>query len=340
MGARAMTSSSAIATVIIPNWNGGEPLTTCLRALRSQTRRDFELVVVDNGSTDDSIARVRAMWPEARVIRNAVNRGFAIAANQGIAAATTPYVALLNNDTAPHADWLEALVNALENAGSEVGSAASLMLQMERPDLVDSAGDELTRHGFAHKRGHGLPAGGFAEPCEVLSACAGAALYRRAFLEKAGGFDETFFAYLEDVDLGLRGQWLGYKCLFVPGARVLHRGHGSKTPQGRYVRWSARNRLLLIVKNWPRELFAHGWYHLIYGQFYLCIAQRRPLHFIMGCASFVRHLPYALTARRRIMAQRQVSSSRIMLWLREDPGEPPLYTLLGKRRNDLEGTPP
>jgi len=213
------------------------------------------------------------------------------------------------------------------------------MLQMEPPHHVDSAGDELTRHGFAHKRGHGMPADRFGETCEVLSPCGGAALYRRSFLQDSGYFDEAFFAYLEDVDLGLRGQWLGYRCLYAPRARVLHRGHGSGTPHGRYVRWITRNRLLLITKNWPAQLLVTGLHHLLYGQFYSMAAQRRPCHFLSGWFDFLRLLPYALRKRRDLMARRRVSPQRIMEQLSAIPSEPPLFQVFRNLLTQRSGSP-
>lgn len=321
--------------MIIPNWNGTAWLPRCLQGLREQTHTDFRLVVVDNGSRDDSPELALRAWPDLHLIRHERNLGFAAAANAGLEATDSPYVALLNNDTIPRPHWLAALVATMDAAPLDVGSLASLMLQLERPDCVDSAGDTLSRHGFAHKRGHGQQAAQYRQPSEVLSACAGAALYRRSFLEDAGGFDISFFAYLEDVDLGLRGRWLGYSCFFVPEAEVLHRGHGSGTRHGRYVRWLTRNRLLLITKNWPAQRLQRDMRHLLYGQFYVCVAQKRPFHFLLGWMDYLHMLPQALRARRALMARRRVSPDRVAAWLQDDPGEPPLLF-----RNAPGTTPP
>lgn len=334
-----MNCSSSNVTVIIPNWNGAPWLPACLAGLREQTFREFRVIIVDNASTDNSVELARAAWPGIAILRQPVNSGFAAAVNAGIAASDSNHVALLNNDTIPEPGWLAGLIGALESAPSDVGSVASLMLQMEQPDLVDSAGDELTRHGFAHKRGHGKPADQFQQPCEVLSACGGAALYRRSFLNDVGPFDESFFAYLEDVDLGLRGQWLGYRCLYIPTARVAHRGHGSGTPPSRYVQWSTRNRLLLIVKNWPARLLAYGLHHLAYGQFYIMLAQRKPGHFMLGWLDFLRRLPHALRQRRALMARRRVPPERIAGLLLADPDEPPLWRVGCTRARRNRGTP-
>src|SRR5262249_39310360 len=157
------------------------------------------------------------------------------AVNLGIRAARGEYVALLNTDTVARPDWLAALVRALDESPPETGAVASKMLSLDDASRIDDAGDALARTGAAENRGHGEPAHRFTRRDEVFSVCAGAALYRRSFLDAVRAFDARFFAYLEDVDLGLRGRLLGFRYVFEPAAEVLHKGHGSELPRADYV---------------------------------------------------------------------------------------------------------
>jgi GT2 family glycosyltransferase len=320
--------------VVIPNWNGAAWLPGCLGALAAQTFRAFETVLVDNGSSDGSVALVRRDHPDVRVVTFGRNRGFAAAANAGIrAGAPTPYVALLNTDTRPRPGWLESLVAAMVRAGPEVGCLASRMLRMEDPAQVDDAGDGLSWHGVAFKRGHGEPAAAYAREEDVFSPCAGAALYRRPMLEEVGGFDERFFAYLEDVDLGLRCRLRGYRCRYVPGAEVLHHGHGAGIARGRYVRLTTRNRLALFAKSIPAPLLRRHVGRLAYGQWYFLVVSRRPLHSLLGYLGFALLLPHVLRERRRILTGRRIADEALDGMLARDLGAPTLRQALAARRH-------
>lgn len=311
-------------TVIIPVWNGAAWLPACLRALETQSFRGFAVIAVDNGSTDNSRELVRAHCPQARLIAFERNRGFAAAVNAGIRQSSSDYIALLNMDAQPRPDWLLNLVRVMDASGPEVGSLASMMLSMTNPAVADDCGDSLSWQGAAGKRGHGRPADLFNQAEEVFSACAGAALYRRALLETLGGFDERFFAYLEDVDLGLRARLRGYRCLFVPTAEVLHQGHGGGLPHAFYVRLMTRNRLLLMFKNIPaRLLFRHA-LPLLYGQWYFFLMFRRPFAALAGYCSFLMSLPYLLRERRRILNNAVISMEQLDQLLTPAMDEPSL----------------
>lgn len=320
--------STPKVTIIIPVWNGAAWLPSCLRALEAQSFRDFAVIVVDNGSIDNSRDLARAICPQARLIAFERNCGFAAAVNAGICQCRSDYVALLNMDTQPRPDWLLNLVRVMDANGPEVGCLASRMLSMANPEVADNCGDSLSWQGAAAKRGHGQPADLFNRTGEVFSACAGAALYRRALLEMLGGFDERFFAYLEDVDLGLRARLRGYRCLFVPTAEVLHQGHGSGIPPARYVRFMTRNRLLLLFKNIPaRLLFRHA-LSLLYGQWYFFVAFRRPLAALAGYGLFLMSLPYVLRERRRILKSLAISLEQLDQLLTPTMEEPTLRNLV------------
>jgi len=255
--------SEPLVTVVIPTLCGRRWLPDCIAALRRQTLRDFAVVVIDNGS-DDGTAEWLAAQPDLRVIRNAQNVGFAAACNQGIQASKSPLIAVLNDDTQPEPRWLESLVSAMRAGdGRQVGACASLLLFAERPGVVQSAGIAVDRAAIAWDRLRGYPADAAVvqRAGEVFGASAGAALYRRAMLDEVGLFDERFFAYLEDVDLAWRAQRAGWRCLYVPAARALHRTSAT-SGEGSVMKYRllGRNKVWLVAKNaqmrdWPIVVF-------------------------------------------------------------------------------------
>ena len=243
----------AIASIVIPNWNGGHHLRICLPALRQQSEQSFELIVVDNGSTDDSEDIVHREIPEARFIKLSRNFGFARACNEGIIRAKGKHIALLNNDTEPEAGWLAALIGRLES-DPELGSVASKLLVFDRRHMIHSAGDYYRIDGVPGNRGVWQADGPeYDQPAETFSACAGAAAYRREMFEQVGLFDEEFVSYCEDVDLGFRAQLAGWRCGFEPGARVYHRISASGSGELASY-YNGRNFVLVMAKNYPRSL--------------------------------------------------------------------------------------
>lgn len=331
------TARAPLVTVVIPIWNSGAWLPGCLDALRRQSLRDFEVVLVDNGSTDGAADDAARRHGELEVIRHERNLGFAAAANAGIRHGRGRYVALLNADTRAEPEWLAELVGCLEAAPPEVAAAASLMLRMEDPERVDDAGDGLSRYGAAAKRGHGRPAAEFAEPAEVLAACAGAALYRRRLFDEIGGFDESFESYLEDVDLGLRARVLGFRCRYVPTARVLHQGHASALGRPRYVTLTTRNRVQLLLKNLPASLLVRHAPRLIWGQLYFLVVNRRPWRSLAGYLGVLPRLAGVWRERRRILGRRRLPVAEIDRALGRTLGEPPLRELWRRRRRRARG---
>lgn len=322
-------------SVVIPNYNGAGWLPGCLDALAAQTFRNSEVLLVDNGSTDPSRPLLRERYAHVRLIALARNTGFAAAVNIGIRAARGEYVALLNTDTVARPDWLAALVQALDQSPADTGAVASRMLSLDDPSRIDDAGDALSWTGAAEKLGHGEPASKFTHRGEVFSVCAGAALYRRSFLEAVRGFDERFFAYLEDVDLGLRGRLLGYRYVFEPAAQVLHKGHGSALPRADYVRLITRNRLLLFAKSVPLWLLLKHLPQLLYGQLYFLIAYRRPGASLAGYASLLPCIPHVWRERRRARASRRIGVAELDRMLTTRMREPPLRVLLRHRLGRL-----
>jgi GT2 family glycosyltransferase len=248
----------AHTAIVIPNWNGRLLLAECLAALEAQTWRDFEIVVVDNGSTDGSVEWIRKHAPTVRVIVNAENVGFAAAINQGIQSTHSCYVVALNNDTRPEPTWLEEMLRAAE-ANPRVGMVACKMLFADEPGVINSTGICVDRAALAWDRRGGELDDASApgntrelQPVEVFGPCGGAALYRRAMLDEIGFLDQDFFAYFEDVDLAWRAQLAGWRCLYAPSARVLHR-HSATSLEGSPFKYfqQGRNKIWLMLKNYP-----------------------------------------------------------------------------------------
>lgn len=238
-------------TVVVPTLAADAALEECLKSLASQTYRDFEVVVVDNSGEGRS--RAAAAAAGVRLIANRSNEGFGAAVNRGWSTSGAPLVAVLNDDTVAHPDWLGRLVEAIERR-PDAGMCAP-QIRLARTDLLDSAGMLVAADGSSKQRGHGRPAREFDREEEVLCPSACAALYRRAMIEQIGGFDEDFFLYSEDTDLGLRARWAGWKCLYVPQAIVEHRySHtsGRASPLKAYL--VERNRLYVVAKNFPPRL--------------------------------------------------------------------------------------
>lgn len=253
-------------TIIIPNYNGKRFMKDCMDALGRQKFKDWDLILVDNGSTDGSVEYLREEYPDMHIIALDANYGFSRAVNEGIRAAKTPYVILLNNDTKPAPGYVGALVKMMDRH-PKAFSCSAKMIQMYHPDLIDDAGDNYTLMGWAYQRGVAHPSDTFDRPAEVFSSCAGAGIYRREVFEEIGYFDEMHFAYLEDLDVGFRARIYGYKNLYCPHAKVLHVGSG--TSGSKYndfkVRLAARNNVYLDYKNMPGFLLAINWPILLLG---------------------------------------------------------------------------
>jgi GT2 family glycosyltransferase len=242
-------------SVILVNYNGVKHLRECLDSLLAQTYKDFEIVLVDNASTDGSSQLVVTKYPSVRSIQSESNVGFSAGNNIGIRETTGKFIATLNTDTRAEPDYLEKLVAPMQH--ERVGACAPLMLEMERPPVVDAAGITVDSFGFAWNIGAGEPASKFSAPREVYGACAGAALYRRELLEQIGGFDDAYFGFYEDADVAWRAHKLGWKTEFVPLARVYHH-HGASfgkiSEHKTYL--LARNRWWTTFKNYPMPQLA------------------------------------------------------------------------------------
>lgn len=242
-----------LVSVIVVNWNGLAYLPECLDSLAAQTYPSLEVVVVENGSTDGSVEYLRSRRPgRFLLVESPSNLGFAGGNNLGIRASKGAYLALLNNDAVADPRWVEALVTAAE-ADPAVGMCATRIYAWRRPDLLDGAGLVVSADGIGRGRGR-LESDGerYESEADVLLPSACAALYRRSMLDEIGLFDEDFFAYCEDTDLGLRARIAGWRCRYVPGAIAKHRYSGSMGPHSPFKAFHVeRNRIWVVVKCFP-----------------------------------------------------------------------------------------
>ncbi len=304
-----------MVSVVIPNWNGMRYLRSCLESLRKQSYRDFEVIIVDNGSTDGSVEFVRESFPEVRLLEFEINHGFSVAVNEGIRCSAGEYVALLNNDTEVHPDWLKELIAGLEGE-EEVGFCASKILYSDRRNIINSAGDAVSVAGYAWNIGKGSEDDGrFDTKRRVFGASAAACIYRREIFERIGLFDEDYFAYFEDVDLSFRAQLMGYRCLYLPLAVVYHKEGGVSRSHGDLaIFYIERNALLNLVKDVPLPIMIRYCHTIL-----LSHAQRFAACFLKGrlpvwISAKLSAMPYLLRAgkkRRVIQRGREVRVSSL-----------------------------
>ncbi len=325
-----------LISIIILNWNGRRFLEPCLRSLWVQTFREFEVVLVDNGSADGSVELVRetfADWlvenkpdyPRLQLVELPQNEGFSGGNLAGLTRCdpNSRYIATLNNDTEAEPDWLACLVVGLE-AGPEWGAACGPMLfasERGQPQpRLSSAGIEVRRDGLAIDRQLGQPWQPDEKPLEIFGPCAGAALYRRTALEQVGFFDPAFFAYLEDADLAWRLRLTGWPTLYLPQAKVWHEYSGTGGQGSPFKSFQlGRNRVWVIFKNWPgRLLWRHGWRIVAYdlAASAYTLLKGNPHSGRGRLAAFhPRHLRRILRQRRTIQAGRVATLAELERWL-------------------------
>ena len=241
----------------MPTLAAGEALADCLRSLEAQTLTDFEIVVVDNSG----IGLASVSGALARVIANPHNAGFGAAVNQVYRASQSPYLAVLNDDAVAHPEWLDALLRDAE-AHPQTGMFASQVriagASSDGNATLDSTGMLIAADGSSKQRGHGQSVA-TPFPADALFPSGSAALYRREMLNRTGAFDESFFLYCEDVDLGLRARWAGWECRYVAGAVVDHRySHSAGRASALKAYYVERNRLYTVIKNFPVPLLARA----------------------------------------------------------------------------------
>lgn len=305
-----------VVSIIIVNWNGEGFLHDCFHALRDQTFSDFEIIFVDNASSDNSIETAESLASDLKlplkIIRLSTNTGFATGNNEGLKHCSGKYIALLNNDTVVSKDWLKSLVQAMD-AHPETGICASLLI-VAGTDIIDSAGDCLGSSLRPFKRGEGLSASMFTTGEYVFGACAGAALYRKTMIDEIGLFDDDFFLIFEDADLNFRAQLAGWKCFFVPVAIVQHKVNASIKKIGKLATFhSVKNDKALVIKNapWP-ILFKHFSLYILEEICFSLVYHARNgniVSYLKANFHFFKNLPRLLRKRKQIMKLRKVPTS-------------------------------
>jgi GT2 family glycosyltransferase len=317
-----MSKPSAKVSAVVVNWNSGTWTRTCLAHLEAQTVPFGRIIVVDNGSTDGSVEWLRA-WPGIELIPLGENVGFAVANNVGIAQCRSEFVLLVNPDVELASEYVERILPAFED--DHVGSVTGKLLRPGPGRLIDSTGHTVYGMGWAENRGEELPDRGDDREEEIFGVCAAAAAYRLAALKETAMngevFDESYFAYIEDVDLDWRLRWLGWKAWYVPSAVGIH--HRSSTG-GRYaapiMRHILKNRFLTVMKNYDRRMLVRNLPGIIVFTIVKTIdfARVHPVA-ALGLVDMAKMGP---AARRRGRAARQagrVSGDEMELWLKPFP---------------------
>jgi GT2 family glycosyltransferase len=310
-----------LASLILVNWNGAQHLPVCFTALRQQTFRDVEIILVDNASHDNSVELLARDFPEVKVVALKDNRGFAGGSNVGIRAAQGEFIILLNVDTEVDAHWLEEVLAAFERH-PEAGSVASKMKLFDQRDKFHTTGDFYRLEGIPGNRGvWEVDRGQYDREEYVFSACGGSAAYRRSMLDQIGLLDEDFFFSCEDVDLGWRAQLAGWRCVYAPKAVVYHKlkatGGGATASF-----YDGRNFLWLIAKNYPASLWQINRDAIIRKHWSLFIEAARAWRGqaararIRGMLAGLIGLPKMLRKRRAVHALRRVDDAYLLSVLR------------------------
>ncbi|MDH3871115.1 MAG: glycosyltransferase family 2 protein [Gammaproteobacteria bacterium] len=304
--------------ILIVNWNSWELLTKCIRALAKQTCKEFRVYVADNASDEAPPEGIFSVLPNVYYLPNEQNLGFAAANNRLLEiSGGSQWTILLNPDAYPEPDWLEQLMNATKNH-AEYTFFASRLLMDGKQDVLDGDGDVYHLSGLVWRAGHGKKVGkGGNSPREVFSPCAAAAMYRTDVINEAGGFDEDFFCYLEDVDLGFRLRLAGHRCLLVPLAIVNH--VGSATSGGQQSDFAVyhghRNLVWTYVKNMPAALL------------WMCL----PLHLLVNLVTLlwysvrgrtgliskskleaIKGIPLAWRKRKLVQSERVITIAQVL----------------------------
>ena len=334
-GAEGMTDSSfPLISVVVLNWNGGRIVEECLMSVQAQTYWLLEIIVVDNASTDGSVDLVEKRFPDIKLIVNERNLGFGGGNNVGIRACHGKYIMMLNNDTRLDPKCIEELKRSIEK-DEKYGACASKILLEYEDNLIDAAGIVVCPDGLSIGRGRLEKGDRYDEEAEVFFASDCACLYRREMLEDIGLYDEDFFAYADETDMGWRAQLAGWKCIYNPKAVVYHFHSASS---GTYSPFKAflveRNRIWVAIKNFPYSVLLFGQFYTLWryllqaygaftgkgaaGKFTSNFSKIELIKILMKVyLSLWKKLPSILKKRREIQKKKRISNSKVHRLMRE-----------------------
>ena len=294
-----------LISVIIPNWNGAKHIVTCLESVVQSSYRTLEIIVVDNGSTDESIALITKNFPDVKILKFNSNNGFSVAINVGIKESQGEFIFLLNNDMKLDPNCIERLCSSLCNRPN-CSMATGKVIRFDQTDHIDSAGDSITTSCAPFNRGHlHKDSGQYNNEELIFGGCAGATLYRRELFSQIGTFDETFFAYMEDVDFNCRALLTGHNTVYIPGAITYHHGNATfGTFSFAHVFYTNRNTLFVLLKNyrlrWIIRYFMEIFRHQL-KMAYLFSTTERGWSFLRSRLSAILKVPYILLKRHAFL---------------------------------------
>lgn len=309
------------ASVIIPNWNGKDLLKDCLTSLRTQSFKSFEIILVDNGSDDDSTKYTKENFPQVKIIKLNKNYGFAKAINDGVKISSAEYVVFLNNDTKVDKDWLKNLV-LCAGKHPEVISVNSKILNFDNPKLIDGVGILINEVGQAKSIGwQEKDLGQYNKEQYIFGATGGASLFKRKEFIKLGYFDESYFMYSEEVDFAFRAQFMGLQSIYCPKAKVFHKHKATakKLPQN-IEYWQFRNMTQTIIKDFPLSILLKDfrWLKIILVHLNTIFYQLKNGFFwppVLADFWIMLHLPKLLIERIKIQSTKVVSDLYIESFL-------------------------
>lgn len=310
-------------SVIIPNWNGRELLKDCLKSLQNQSYTKFEIILVDNGSVDDSINFTQQHFPKVKIVKLNKNYGFAKAINEGVKRSQARYVILLNNDTTVDKNFVKSLVDCADKH-SEVISVNSKLLNFYNKKIIDGVGILINEVGQARSIGwEEEDKGQYGEEEYIFGATGGGSLFKRKDFIKIGMFDESFFMYSEEVDFAFRAQFLGYKSIYCPKALVFHKHKATSKKLPQHIEyWQFRNMTQVIIKDFPKGvLFKNNrWLKIILVHLNTIFYQIKNSYFWPPFAAnfwLLLHLPKLLKERKQIQSNIKVDINYIDNFLQE-----------------------
>ena len=324
-----------LISVVVLNWNGKRFLEECIDSLKGQTFRDFETILVDNGSTDGSAEFVEERYGEfIRILRNSENLGYTGGNNVGIRSARGKWIVLLNNDTWVHPNWLEEMVKVV-GSDHRIGMWSPKICSYFKRDQIEAVGELIYRDGLVRARGqYEQDRGQYEEMEEIFFPCGCSGMYRRVLFDEIGLFDEDFFAYGDDAEIGIRARMAGWKCLYVPKALVYHKSSGSTGQHSPFKAFYVeRNRFWITVKYFPASLLLLSLPFTFYRfilQAYGALTHKgaagkfteihSPLLLVgillKAYGSGFRYLPRMMRKRKKLKALRKVLNAEFYGWFK------------------------